>query len=81
MASYNRKRSAAPPPVNDPGWEKAGPLDEAVPPRPRLLERRIRGRRRRRPPVKSFWSWILSVMFLGLIGLLLGIMLGGLISA
>jgi hypothetical protein len=35
----------------------------------------------RRPPVKSFWSWIFTMLLLALVGLLLGVMFGGAISA
>jgi hypothetical protein len=38
-------------------------------------------RRERRPPMKGFRSWVFTTVLLALIGLLLGIMFGGLISA
>ena len=55
-------------------------MDPGMPGRAHRLEHR-NSRRERRPPVKSLWSWILTMLLLGLIGLFLGIMFGGAISA
>jgi len=59
------------------GTEVTGmPLDQAAP----VSRDRRAVRRAQPPPVRTFRSWLFTVLLLGLIGLLAGIMLGGLIS-
>jgi hypothetical protein len=40
-----------------------------------------RGRRQPRPPSRDLRHWLFTMLFLGLIGLLVGVMLGGMIMA
>ncbi len=81
MAAQTRKRRAPVRLPQESTEEVSGtPMNKGSSIRPNRLEHWT-SRRERQPSMKGFGSWVFTTLLLALIGLLLGIMFGGLISA
>ena len=78
MAGRVRKQSEIPPFPHESAMEEKAP---ATGTEPGSATRPPRPRRQPSRPARSIWHWLFTMLFLGLVGLLVGVMLGGMISS